>query len=195
MCIIKNVDGSTNTLLNELNFVSNSDEYGFNQEDSYIDHICEKCLENKSMMLTTNDIECLWALMRAFCSFDRNRMLDRQAIRSLFRFWNKSTNTHAQTILKALCMANPDNSCTIKVVYLKTPKSFLYIFECNKSDCLMLVSPVPKQDFFIEGGSKISFGFFFSDEIVAKKFMEIHNVNEFVKQHKSGINLLYHRKG
>lgn len=37
MCIIKNADGSTNTLLNELNFVVNSDEYGFNQEDSYID--------------------------------------------------------------------------------------------------------------------------------------------------------------
>lgn len=194
MCIIKNVDGSTNTLLNELNFVVNSDEYGFNQEDSYIDWIYEKCLKNKSIFLTTNDIENLWTLMRTFCSFDRNKMLDRQAVRSLFQFWNKSTNTYAQTILKALCTTNPNSSCVIKVSYLNTLNSFLYTFECYNSDYLMFISPTPKSDFFIDGGSKVLFGFFFNDETVAKKFMKIHNVKEFIKQHKSSISLLYHRE-
>ena len=58
----------------------------------------------------------------------------------------------------------------------------------------MLISPTPKSDFFIDGGSKVLFGFFFNDETVAKKFMKIHNVKEFIKQHKSSISLLYHRE-
>lgn len=59
MCIIKNTNDSTNTALYELNYTINSDEYGYNQEDSYIDYNCEECVKNECVLLTVNDIENL----------------------------------------------------------------------------------------------------------------------------------------
>ena len=195
MCIIKNTNDSTNTALYELNYTINSDEYGYNQEDSYIDYNCEECVKNECVLLTVNDIENLWVLLRTFCSFDRNRACDRQAVRSLFRFWNKSIHTHTQTILKALNLSvNPDNFYTLYMSYVRSSDSFVYIFECIKSDYKMFISPAPKPQFFIDGSSKVLFGFFFNDKSNTKKFMEIHSINELVKQHKSSISLLYHRK-
>lgn len=195
MCIIKNVNGSINALLYELNYVINSDEYGYNQEDSYIDYNCEECLKNECVLLTVNDVEILWILLRTFCSFDRNRAWDRQAVRSLFRFWNKSTNTHIQTILRALNLGvNPDNFYTLYMSYVHSSDSFVYIFECIKSSYKMFISPAPKTQLFVDDSSQILFGFLFNNKSDTKKFIEIHDINGFVKRHKPSISLFRHKK-
>ena len=89
--IIKNIDGSTNPIINELNARSNSDESGYNQSDSFIDYICNQRIENKRFVITVRDREPIQTLLEYFIpNFNIDDLPSKLGYSAIILFRNKT---------------------------------------------------------------------------------------------------------
>lgn len=117
MSIIKNIDGSTNSILNELNVKINSDDRGYNQSDAIIDYICKHQIENKRFVIAVRDREPVQTLLNLFIpNFNIDDLPSKFGYSSIILFRNKVDRemSNIQFILQMLYQFDPKSRVVIK---------------------------------------------------------------------------------
>nr|DAU50307.1 MAG TPA: hypothetical protein [Caudoviricetes sp.] len=204
MSIIKNIDGSTNSILNELNVKINSDDRGYNQSDAIIDYICKHQIENKRFVVAVRDREPVQTLLNLFIpNFNMDDLPSKFGYNSIILFRNKVDRemSNIQFILQMLYQFDPKSRVVIKYPEnIKLPqKEHLSIKACLESfaykqrysfcskigDFSFKIQPVGYGTFF-----KTIFSYSSSDKEKLERFLEESNIINFIKRNKDYIKLL-----
>ena len=204
MSIIKNVDGSTNTILNELNVKINSDDQGYNQSDTIIDYICKHQIENKRFIIAVRDREPVQTLLNLFIpNFNMDDWPSKLGYRSIILFRNKVDRemSNIEFILRMLYQFDPKSRVVIKYFEnIKFPqKEHLSIKDCIEpfaykqrysfcskiGDFSLKIQPVGYGTFF-----KTIFSYSSSNKKTFENFLEESDIINFIKRNKDHIKLL-----
>lgn len=204
MSIIKNVDGSTNTILNELNMKINSDDQGYNQSDAIVDHICKQRIKNKRFVIVVRDREPVKTLLKYFIpNFNTDDLPSKLGYSSIILFRNKIDREliNIQSILQMLYQFDPKSRVVIKYSEnIKLPqKEHLSVSDCLEpfvykqrysfcskiGDFSLKIQPVGYGAFF-----KTIFSYSSSDEEKLETFLEKSDIISFIKRNKDHIKLL-----
>lgn len=202
--IIKNIDGSTNPIINELNAKSNSDESGYNQSDAIIDYICKHQIENKRFVIAVRDREPVQTLLNLFIpNFNIDDLPSKFGYSSIILFRNKVDRemSNIQFILQMLYQFDPKSRVVIKYPEnIKLPQkehlsikdyleSFIYKQRysfCSKiGDFSLKIRPIGYGTFF-----KTEFSYSSSDKKKLERFLEESDIISFIKRNKDHIKLL-----
>lgn len=210
MYIIKNVDDSTNQLLNELNHIVNSDECGYNQSDDYIDYLYRQQTENNFIAIAVQDREFVDVLLSIFIpGFDMNNMYLKLGYSVILFFKRKvdRTNLDVAGILQMLYQFDPKSH-----VIIKYPKAIKIPQEDCVSMAKMLEPFIHKEQYYfcakINGFrfviSPLGYGEFFetrftyssSDKGKFEKFLKESDIITFIKRNRNNIKLsrILHKK-
>lgn len=204
MNIIKNIDGSTNTILNELNVKINSDDQGYNQSDTIIDYICKHQIENKRFVIAVRDREPVQTLLNLFIpNFNIDDLPSKFGYSSIILFRNKVDRemSNIQFILQMLYQFDPKSRVVIKYPEnIKLPqKEHLSIKDCIEpfaykqrysfcskiGDFSLKIQPVGYGTFF-----KTIFSYSSSNKKTFENFLEESDIINFIKRNKDHIKLL-----
>lgn len=204
MSIIKNVDGSTNTILNELNVKINSDDQGYNQSDTIIDYICKHQIENKRFIIAVRDREPVQTLLNLFIpNFNMDDWPSKLGYSSIILFRNKVDRemSNIEFILRMLYQFDPKSRVVIKYFEnIKFPqKEHLSIKDCIEpfaykqrysfcskiGDFSLKIQPVGYGTFF-----KTIFSYSSSNKKTFENFLEESDIINFIKRNKDHIKLL-----
>lgn len=204
MSIIKNIDGSTNTILNELNVKINSDDQGYNQSDTIIDYICKHQIENKRFVIAVRDREPVQTLLNLFIpNFNIDDLPSKFGYSSIILFRNKVDRemSNIQFILQMLYQFDPKSRVVIKYPEnIKLPqKEHLSIKDCIEpfaykqrysfcskiGDFSLKIQPVGYGTFF-----KTIFSYSSSNKKTFENFLEESDIINFIKRNKDHIKLL-----
>lgn len=204
MSIIKNVDGSTNTILNELNVKINSDDQGYNQSDTIIDYICKHQIENKRFIIAVRDREPVQTLLNLFIpNFNMDDWPSKLGYSSIILFRNKVDRemSNIEFILRMLYQFDPKSRVVIKYPEnIKLPqKEHLSIKDCIEpfaykqrysfcskiGDFSLKIQPVGYGTFF-----KTIFSYSSSNKKTFENFLEESDIINFIKRNKDHIKLL-----
>lgn len=202
--IIKNIDGSTNPIINELNAKSNSDESGYNQSDSFVDYICNQRIENKRFVIAVRNRESIQTLLEYFIpNFNIDDLPSKLGYSAIILFRNKTDGelSNIKLILQMLYQFDPKSRIVIKYPKnIKLPQkehlsvedyleSFVYKQQysfCSKIDDFSFkIQPLGYGEFF-----KTIFSYSSSDKTKLEKFLKESDIISFIKRNKNHIKLL-----
>ena len=202
--IIKNIDGSTNPIINELNARSNSDESGYNQSDSFIDYICNQRIENKRFVIAVRNREPIQTLLEYFIpNFNIDDLPSKLGYSAIILFRNKTDGelSNIKLILQMLYQFDPKSRIVIKYPKnIKLPQKehlsvedclepFVYKQQysfCSKIDDFSFkIQPLGYGEFF-----KTIFSYSSSDKTKLEKFLKESDIISFIKRNKNHIKLL-----
>lgn len=203
MSVIKNVDGSENSLLYELNSVVNSGEFGYNQSNDYIDHLYRRQTENKFIKIVVRDREFVKALLSIFIpGFNMNNILLKLGYSSIILFRKKVDRSHSDVdlILQMLYQFDPKSH-----VVIKYPKNIKIPQEDCVSTVKMLEPFIYKEQYYfcakINGFrfiiSPLCYGEFFETRFTYssptkekfEKFLKESDIITFIKRNRDNIKL------
>lgn len=202
--IIKNIDGSTNPIINELNAKSNSDESGYNQSDSFVDYICNQRIENKRFVIAVRNRESIQTLLEYFIpNFNIDDLPSKLGYSAIILFRNKIDRelSDMELILQMLYQFDPKSRIVIKYLKnIKLPqKEHLSVEDCIEpfvhkqqysfcskiGDFSFKIQPLGYGEFF-----KTIFSYSSSDKTKLEKFLKESDIISFIKRNKNHIKLL-----